>query len=205
MRRVTALDGVGQPMDGRLVGAPEVRGLSLSVKEGSGGKNSMFPLFPPVPPLSAVSVSHPLEGFSHLAPVEPRALSCLIFLARWRTTLRFCWRRNCCYHCEGGDPCLPPRVVVEARGERISASLKKTRNEPPSSDAEFGRPPPLLPPLDRTRARARASACLPLRRGCLDSLENRRHTGTEFHGWRTRACCLETTRIRRSDSFGVSR
>lgn len=142
-------------MDGRLVGAPEVRGLSLSVKERPGGKNSVFPLFPPVPPLSAVSVSHPLEGFSHLAPVEPRALSCLIFLARWRTTLRFCWRLNCCYHCEGGDPCLPPRVVVEARGERISASLKKTRNEPPSSDAEFGRPPPLLPPLDRTRARAR--------------------------------------------------
>jgi len=59
--------------------------LSRTVKEGPGGEQRAFPPPPPRSPLSRVSVSHPLEGFSHLAPVEPRALSSLIFRARWRT------------------------------------------------------------------------------------------------------------------------
>lgn len=39
----------------------------------SGVSSPLLPLLDS--PLSAVSVSHPLEGFSHLAPAEPRALS----------------------------------------------------------------------------------------------------------------------------------
>lgn len=141
---------------------PPKSAVFLCRRKRGQGKSSVFPLFPPVPPLSAVSVFHPLEGFSHLAPVEPRALSCLIFWARWRTTLRFWRRRDSCYHCEGGDPCLSSRVVVEARGERISASLKKTRNEPPSSWTWSSEDHPHFFPLliERARARARARASL---------------------------------------------
>lgn len=57
MRRVTALDGVGQPMDGRLVGAPEVRGLSLLVKEEPGGKQRVPSLSPCSSPLRRLCLS----------------------------------------------------------------------------------------------------------------------------------------------------
>lgn len=128
------------------------------------GESSVFPLFPPVSPLSAVSVSHPLEGFSHLAPVEPRALSCLIFWVRWRTTLRF-WRRrsSSCYHCEGGDPCLPSGVVVEARGERISASSWRRRemNRPLRGRGVWKTTPTSSPSRSNARARARARERVP--------------------------------------------
>jgi len=57
MRRVTALDGVGQPMDGRLVGVPVVRGLSLSVKEGPGGERRVPSLSPCSSPLRRLCLS----------------------------------------------------------------------------------------------------------------------------------------------------
>lgn len=122
----------------------------------------MFPLFPPVPPLSTVSVFHPLEGFSHLAPVEPRALSCLIFWARWRTTLRFWRRRNSCYHCEGGDPCLLSRgggrSAWRANFRELEKDAKRT--------ALFGRgvrktTPTSSPSSANTLARARARERMP--------------------------------------------
>lgn len=53
----TALDGVGQPTDGRLVGAPEVRGLSLSVKEGPGGEQRVPSPSPCSSPLRRLCLS----------------------------------------------------------------------------------------------------------------------------------------------------
>lgn len=87
MRHVTRSDGVGHPPNGRLVGGPLLQPFSRAArKRGARGTAAWFPLPRPRSPLSAVSVSHPLEGFSHLAPVEPRALYSLTLRARWRTT-----------------------------------------------------------------------------------------------------------------------
>lgn len=62
--------------------------------------------------------------------------------------------------------------VAGARGvQQICA--RKTRSEPPSSGPEDH---PHFFPL--SIGHERASAHLPLHRGCLDSLGNRRHTGT---------------------------
>lgn len=88
--------------------------------------------------------------------------------------------------------------AVKSGGRSAWRANFRELEEDAKRTALFGRgvrktTPTFSPSQANARARARASACLPLRRGCLDSLENRRHTGTEFHGWRTRACRLETT------------
>lgn len=120
MRRITLPDGVGHLTNGAAWWGPLKPAVFLR-ERGDQGESSVFPLPPsPLsPPLSAVSVSHPLEGFSHLAPVEPRALFSLTFRARWRTRRRTTpihrRRQKHYYHCEGGDPRMPPRVAVEKR------------------------------------------------------------------------------------------
>jgi hypothetical protein len=42
---------------------------------------------------------------------------------------------------------------------------------------------------------------LPPHRGCLESHGNRRHTGSEFRGWRTRACVVPAIALPYSDDY----
>lgn len=102
-------------------------------------------------------------------------------------------------------------AVVETRdeGQNLRGSEEETRgaNRPLWTSGDH----PHFFPLSSERERARALARLPPRRGCLDSLGNRRHTGTEFHGWREPARVLrdhlpgQDPSVRRFSSVAITR
>lgn len=197
MRHVTMPDGVGQPTNVKTGGDPQsIRDLSLSVKEGPGwGERAacLPPLSPPLfPPLCRLCLS-PFGGVqSSRASRATRTLSSLTFWPRWRTP--------------ENHPVIPATTtaLLSSRGwrpaTRVAAAAVETRDEgqnlrgfeedaksePPSSDV--GRPPPLLPPLEQTRARARALAPPSSSRVLRQPRESKTHEYRVSRVERTRAC-----------------
>lgn len=194
----------GASSNNLLVGTLKTRGLSLSVKEGPGGDRRVSPPYtsfgPPLrrlclSPFGGVqssrasratrtllsdipgSVENPENRIDH--PIFLRGDKSVIIddgvaslvCRRHRRRLRRRRRRHRRRQRRGSG------VVVETRAPR--ANLREPE-EDAKRTALLGRgvrkTTPTSSPL--SIGRGRASAHLPLYRGCLDSLGNRRHTGT---------------------------